>query len=217
MTLESKLSVSSMRVSYEQDVLLEEQLPRIPYLLFQEWLSDAVKHELLEPNAMVLSTLDSNGVISSRTVLLKGYDERGFHFYTNYQSQKSRDIQNHPQVSLLFLWKERERQVIISGNALELPEKEAIDYFAQRPRASQLGAHASPQSEVVVDRKFLEQRYAQIENDFKDQDVPKPAHWGGWCVSPIKIEFWQGRKSRLHDRLIYKLEGLNWKVERLAP
>jgi pyridoxamine 5'-phosphate oxidase len=169
-----------------------------------------------EPNATVLSTVDAAGRPSSRTVLLKRYGPEGFTLFTNYESRKARDLAANPAASLLFPWYPLQRQVIVSGDVARLPESESDAYFATRPRAAQLGAWASAQSEPIPDRDWLDERYARFDREFPG-DVPRPPHWGGLVLAPDAVEFWQGRPSRLHDRLRYTRDGDSWRLERLSP
>lgn len=209
--------ISDMRENYERGFLLEENIDGNPIVQFQKWFEDA-RTSILEANAMILSTVSKDSVPSSRTVLLKEIENDGFVFYTNYESDKGKDIANNPNVSLLFLWKAMERQVRISGLAYKVSKEQSKRYFHRRPKGSQIGAWTSPQSEVIVDRKLLVDRKLKIEERYSDVDkLPLPDFWGGYKVIPQKIEFWQGRPNRLHDRLLYTAEGENWKIDRLAP
>lgn len=186
--------------------------------LFSAWLAAAVAADLPEPNAMVLATADGQGRPSARTVLLKGYDERGFVFYTNYNSRKGVELAANPHASLVFLWLPVSRQVRVEGTCTPVSRAETEAYFALRPRGSQLGAWASPQSAVVGSRAELDDAAQAVEEKFAEAtDVPPPPHWGGYRVRPDAVEFWQGRQDRMHDRIRYRLENSNWKVERLAP
>ncbi|MEO3743579.1 pyridoxamine 5'-phosphate oxidase [Plantactinospora sp. B5E13] len=186
---------------------------------FHRWFADAVAAGLPEPNAMVVSTADERGRPSSRTVLLKGYDERGLVFYTNYGSRKGTEARANPSASLLFPWFPMQRQVVICGTVTPVDRAETEAYFASRPRGSQLGAWASPQSEVLADRTVLDDRFRAVVERFPEgTPVPPPPHWGGLRVVPESVEFWQGRASRLHDRLRYRRSGTqHWTIERLAP
>ena len=194
-----------------------------PVAMFRRWLDDTVRAGLHEPNAMVVATVSPDGRPSSRLVLLKGLDDRGFVFFTNYDSRKGADIAGNPQVSLLFPWHDLQRQVRVEGVASRVSAKESEAYFASRPRQSQLGAWASPQSEVVSSRAALDERYGGVLARFADADaVPLPPFWGGFRVAPELVEFWQGRKGRMHDRLAYRRGGSApdqsaWTVQRLAP
>jgi pyridoxamine 5'-phosphate oxidase len=186
--------------------------------LFSAWLAAAVAADLPEPNAMVLATADGQGRPSARTVLLKGYDERGFVFYTNYNSRKGVELAANPYASLVFLWLPASRQVRVEGTCEPVSRAETEAYFALRPRGSQLGAWASPQSEVVGSRAELDEAARAVEERFAEApEVPPPPHWGGYRVRPDVVEFWQGRQDRMHDRIRYRLEQEEWKVERLAP
>lgn len=184
--------------------------------IFASWFADVRDSGAVEPNAMVLSTVGSAGP-SSRTVLLKGVDERGFSFFTNHDSRKGRELSDEPRCSLLFGWYAWHRQVRVEGIAQVLPRDEVAAYFAQRPRGAQLGAWASPQSSVVADRAALEDAYAEAERRFDGQEIPPPPTWGGYVVLPHVIEFWQGRANRLHDRAVFTRLGEGWHRERLAP
>lgn len=188
---------------------------------FERWFAEAEKSGLLEPNAMVVSTADAQGRPSSRTVLLKGYDGRGFVFYTNYGSRKGSDLLVNPHVALLFPWHPLERQVIVTGRAERVGRDETAAYFRTRPHGSQLGAWASEQSRVIPSREALERRYAELAERYPEgEGVPVPPFWGGYRVAPETVEFWQGRSNRLHDRLRYRLDPAaptGWRVERLCP
>lgn len=210
-------NLRDLRVSYDLDSLTEETAPADPYVLFDLWLRDALAHELPEPNAMTLCTLGDDGGPSSRTVLLKGVDERGFHFYTNYDSRKGRELAAHPQAALTFLWTKRHHQVNVRGKVSKLERADADSYFASRPRGHQIGAWASQQSAVIPGREWLHEKEAEAIARFGDGPIPCPPHWGGYAVQPVEIEFWQGRVSRLHDRLRYTRCDTGWKMERLSP
>jgi len=183
---------------------------------FSRWFADAVAAGLPEPNAMVLATADAEGRPSARTVLLKGYDQRGFTFYTNYESRKGTDLAANPRASVVFPWFAMRRQVVACGTASPVDRAETEAYFATRPRGAQLGAWASPQSTVVADRGVLDHRLAEAARRFPDQ-VPAPPHWGGFRLVPESVEYWQGRADRMHDRLRYRRTGAGWVIERLAP
>jgi pyridoxamine 5'-phosphate oxidase len=201
-----------MRREYSGE-LNEDDLARSWLEQFAAWFADAVEAGLPEPNAMLLATADAGGCPSARTVLLKGYDERGFTFYTNYDSHKGRDLAANPRATLVFPWYHLHRQVIVNGAVRKVSRQETEEYFAVRPRGAQLGAWASPQSSVIGSRAELERWWAQAEERFGDGPVEAPPQWGGFLVAPDEVEFWQGRASRLHDRLRFRAGA----VERLAP
>ena len=210
-------SIADLRLNYTRQSLLEANIRPDPIQQFQTWFDQAVEANLLEPNAMTLATASPNGTPSARIVLLKGVDQRGFVFYTNYNSQKGQELAANPQAALVFLWGELERQVRVAGAVEKIADQETEAYFNSRPHSSQLGAWASDQSCVIPNREGLEQRLTDLTEQYQDQAVPRPLHWGGFRVIPQEIEFWQGRPSRLHDRLRYRLEADHWIVERLSP
>lgn len=210
--------LASIRKEYAHAQLDEKSMARDPLTQFQNWLAQALAADLPEPTAMNLATVSSHGRPSARTVLLKGVTETGFCFYTNYQSQKGRELDDHPFCALTFFWPELERQVRVEGTVARLSEQASEAYFQSRPRASQVGAWVSPQSTPLADRSILEQRLAEIEKRFAGVDpLPKPRQWGGYEVKPLRVEFWQGRPSRLHDRIVYQRSETGWSVFRLAP
>lgn len=208
--------VAELRRNYTRDGLRRNSLDPDPVGQFRRWFTDAVAAELVEPNAMVLSTTDGRRP-SSRTVLLKAYDERGFVFFTNYESRKARDIAAQAEVSLLFPWYPLERQVGLLGKAERISAAESLAYFASRPHGSRLGAWVSQQSTVITSRKLLEMKWEEVKRKFSEGEVPLPSFWGGFRVVPVEFEFWQGRENRLHDRFRYARSGDSWAIERLAP
>ncbi len=217
MTPADKPNLGALRVSYELGELVEDSAPLSPIDLFEGWLHDALAHHLPEPNAATLATINADGAPSVRTVLLKGIDARGFHFFTNYESRKAREIAADPRGSLLFLWTNRQRQAAIRGTITKLPREDAEKYFASRPYGHQIGAWASEQSRVIPDRAWLEQRTAELQQQYPEGSVPCPPHWGGFTLQPDEMEFWQGRVSRLHDRLVYRRKSDGWTIERQSP
>ncbi|MEQ9593590.1 MAG: pyridoxamine 5'-phosphate oxidase [Cyclobacteriaceae bacterium] len=209
--------ISAIRKEYTKATLDEQSVDANPFKQFEEWFNNALTSEVLEPNAMNLATI-SDGRPSSRIVLLKGVEAGKFVFYTNYQSQKGKELHENPACALNFFWPELERQVRIEGVATRVDEKNSDEYFQSRPRESQLGAWASPQSTLIKDRSILEARAKQLEEKHKsDKVIPRPKQWGGFAVAPHEIEFWQGRHSRLHDRIVYTLLDGKWQINRLAP
>ena len=189
-----------------------------PIRLFEQWYTAAIETALPEPNAMTLCTVDEGGQPYVRTVLLKLFDREGFVFFTNFESRKARQIDHNPQVAALFPWVALARQVQITGRAERIPTAESLRYFATRPRGSQIGAWSSPQSQVITSRSLLEAKVAEMKQRFAHAEIPLPDFWGGYRIVPSRIEFWQGRESRLHDRFLYTREGDgSWRIERLAP
>ena len=213
--------IAQLRKDYTLHTLNEDEVDPSPLAQFQRWWNDAEKSQIDEMNAMTLATTGQDGMPEARTVLLKAFDEKGFVFFTNYNSAKSQQLYFNANCCLLFFWKELERQVRINGIAEKISVKESIDYFDSRPDGSKIGAWASPQSVVVAGKTWLKETFEYYAERFKHGKIPKPPHWGGYRVKPTKIEFWQGRPSRMHDRILYtpvadSAEG-QWKTERLAP
>jgi pyridoxamine 5'-phosphate oxidase len=210
------MSIADIRKDYQLKSLSELEVNNNPFSQFSSWWDEAVQSEIDEVNAMTLSTITNEGRPSSRIVLLKGFDAKGFVFFSNYNSSKAQQISSNSHVSLLFFWKELERQIRIDGVCSKVSAEESDAYFHSRPIGSRLGAWASPQSEKIKDREVLVQRLASVTQEF-GLDVPRPPHWGGYQVVPTRIEFWQGRSNRLHDRILYEQQELSWQISRLAP
>ncbi len=209
--------VADIRIDYSKDSLMEKDLAQGPIEQFERWFQAAVEAEVHEVNAMTLSTV-KDGQPSARIVLLKGFDERGFSFYTNYNSQKAQEMAANPKAALTFFWASMERQIRIQGSIEKVSAEESDTYYQSRGRGSRLGAWASPQSETISDRDILEDRVKEVTERFAEQEsFPRPDFWGGYRVVPNYIEFWQGRASRLHDRLVYELVDGDWQIKRLAP
>jgi pyridoxamine 5'-phosphate oxidase len=212
------MDLAELRKDYRHACLLESDLLDDPIEQFHHWLDQALRAEVVEPYAMTLATCSPDGWPSARIVLLRRYSQDGFAFFTNYEGRKARDLADNPRAALVFYWAELERQVRIEGTVEQTSPEESDDYFRSRPRGHQLGAWASKQSEVIAGRAVLEERLAELERQYADRDVPRPPFWGGYRVRPIRIEFWQGRLNRLHDRILYRrAESGGWIRERLSP
>jgi pyridoxamine 5'-phosphate oxidase len=211
------MSLADLRREYARARLDESTVSPDPITEFARWFEEAVKAQVMEPNAMTLATASRDGVPSARIVLLKGFDQRGFVFFTDYRSQKGAELQGNPHAALVLYWAELERQVRITGPASSIAREESEAYFRSRPRASRISAWVSHQSQVIGNRRQLEDRVPELDGRFPGDDVPLPPHWGGFRVSPVALEFWQGRTSRLHDRIRYVRAGDTWRIERLSP
>lgn len=211
-------NIADLRQDYTLQGLSETEIDSNPFAQFKEWFDEALSADILEPNAMTVATTTPEGKPSARMVLLKDYDARGFVFYTNYNSHKAQELAENPQAALVFWWAELQRQIRISGRVEKISDSESDKYFYSRPFSSRLGAWASNQSEVIENREVLEQNLEELKEKYQDREIPRPTHWGGIRVIPAEIEFWQGRSSRLHDRLVYTrdCDGA-WKIERLSP
>jgi pyridoxamine 5'-phosphate oxidase len=211
-------TIADIRKDYTLEDLSETEVDPNPFLQFKQWFEQALAAQLPEPNAMTIATAMPDGKPSARMVLLKDFDQRGFVFFTNYNSRKGQELAENPQAALVFWWAELERQVRITGHVEKVAETESDKYFYSRPENSRLGAWASHQSEVIASREVLEQNLQDLQHQYENQEIPRPSHWGGLRVIPTEIEFWQGRPNRLHDRLLYtRLGDRIWKIQRLSP
>ncbi len=219
MSKETNIDLHSFRKEYEGPRLLEEEISDNPFELFSLWFQRALQEEL-EPNAMVLATVDKDKNPNARVMLLKEVNKRGFVFYTNYQSKKGKELEYNPKATILFFWQKSFRQIRILGNIEKLPEKNALEYFYQRPYESQIAAYISKQSEIIENRKEIEEKFNQSLEEYKNKKVPFPKNWGGYILIPLQFEFWQGRPARFHDRILYFRESIDsstWKKCRLYP
>lgn len=213
-----KINLAGIRQEYTKGGLRESKLPGNPLLLFDRWLQEAIDAKVNEPTAVIVGTVSADGKPSTRTVLLKGLSDGKFIFYTNYDSRKGRQLAHNPFISLSFVWHELERQVHIEGKATKVSPKESDEYFRQRPYKSRIGARISPQSQPIASRMQLMRSFIQEAARWIGKEVERPENWGGYAVTPTRIEFWQGRPNRLHDRFLYTLEPKgNWEISRLAP
>lgn len=211
-------SIADLRKDYSSETLLETAIASHPIQQFDKWWQQAIDSQIDEANAMTLATASSDGMPSARIVLLKGFNQEGFVFFTNYKSYKGLQLEENPKACLVFFWKELERQVRIIGLVNKISEQDSDEYFHSRPLGSQVGAWTSPQSHVIPNRSWLDEQYQKISKELQEKNIERPPHWGGYIVKPVIIEFWQGRPSRLHDRIQYTLqENGAWKIERLAP
>jgi pyridoxamine 5'-phosphate oxidase len=211
-------SLAHLRKEYQKHAFNKEDASENAMVQFERWWQDALKSEIDEVNAMTLATASADGLPSARVVLLKGYSERGFEFYTNYESFKGKQLLENPRACLVFFWRELERQVRITGLVEQLSERENNNYFRIRPEGSRIGTWASPQSMIIESSEWLVNQVKWYESKFSDSEIPRPSYWGGYLVKPVTLEFWQGRPNRLHDRLLYSLqESGSWMIERLAP
>ena len=210
-------NLADLRQHYTKGGLEEHQIPDSPFTLFNEWFKQAGELGVLEPNAMVLSTVSADNKPSSRVVLLKGIEDEGFIFYTNYESRKGKELEFNPYISILFFWPEAERQIRIEGKVSKISTESSKEYFVSRPRESQLGACASEQSSIIEGRHIIEESYKQCLAQYEGKDIPLPDFWGGYIIHPSSFEFWQGRPSRLHDRMKYTKEQDSWLIVRLSP
>jgi len=211
-------SIADIRKEYKLQTLSENDVVKDPFGQFEKWWQEAIRAGIDEPNAMTLATASADGMPDARIVLLKAFDPQGFTFFTNYNSTKGMELLENPRASLVFFWKELERQVRISGLVSLTSEKVSDEYFNSRPEGSRIGAWASPQSEAIESREWLEQNEKKYQQEWSGRMITRPPHWGGYLLKPVRMEFWQGRPSRLHDRLLYTLQkNGSWKIERLAP
>jgi len=211
------INIENLRQNYASSTLEEDKAHKDPFKQFRVWFDEALAADFIEPNAMNIATVNEKGDISSRMVLLKGFDAEGFVFFTNYESNKANDLTTTQQAALTFWWDKLHRQVRIQGSVEKVTREESVEYFHSRPRGSQIGAMASRQSSVIENYAALESEYYKIEAKYENQEIPCPDYWGGYRVIPTQFEFWQGRPNRLHDRLRYSKTNTVWKIERLSP
>jgi len=211
------MSLADLRKEYSLKSLTKKDVNPDPFKQFGIWYDEATESISGEPNAMIMSTAGADEKPSSRVVLLKGFSEEGLVFFTNYASRKGNNLSENPFAALLFFWGELERQIRIEGSVEKISEEESLKYFSSRPRLSQIGALASEQSKPVANRTVLEDKFHYLDKEFEGKEIPRPDHWGGYLVKPYYFEFWQGRRSRLHDRISYRIESGNWMIERLSP
>lgn len=210
-------NIANIRKDYSLESLSETDVAVTPILQFQKWWNEVLDSAILEVNAMTLATCNKIGRPDARIVLLKGFSEKGFIFFTNYQSRKGKELEENPYACLVFFWKELERQVRIEGTVTKTSRLDSNEYFLLRPKDSRISSWSSPQSKVIKSRDILEANVSKYEQQFADGNIPRPPHWGGYIISPSMVEFWQGRTNRLHDRIRYTAKGAGWKIERLAP
>ena len=211
-------NIAGLRVNYALKTFHEEDVQSDPFIQFSIWLNEAIDSKSNEPNAMTLATVKPDGKPTARVVLLKEFSESGFVFFTNYDSNKGKELVQNPNAAAVFCWLELQRQVRVEGTIRKISESDSDEYFHSRPHGSKIGAHASPQSDVIKNREVLENNFANIEKLFHEKPIMRPKHWGGYIIIPTLIEFWQGRQSRLHDRFLYtKNDDFTWKIDRLAP
>lgn len=208
-------TLNNLRKNYQKGELLESKVNPNPFKQFDKWFEEALSSNIYEPNAMILATAADNRP-SARVVLLKGFDENGFKFYTNYNSRKGKEISINPNAALLFYWMELERQIRIEGRIEKLSKEESLEYFNSRPLDSRYGSLASSQSEIIPDREYLEKKFSELKEKYGD-NPPMPDNWGGFILKPVLFEFWQGRSNRLHDRIVYEKKESNWNIYRLSP
>lgn len=213
----TKESIQNLRQDYRSATLAESDVDKNPVVQFGKWFKEALDAQLYEPNVMTLATADLSGKPTARILLLKGFSDEGFVFYTNYDSKKGQQLDENPQAALVFFWAELERQVRIEGTISKVSAEDSTAYFHSRPAGSQIGAMASPQSTVISSREILEERVDELKAAYEGKEIPRPEHWGGYILKPAHIEFWQGRPSRLHDRITYTNENNVWSISRLAP
>jgi len=212
------LNIADIRTDYRFKSFSEQDVMPDPFSQFEAWFNESLEAKVNEPNAMTLATVKHDGSPSARVVLLKHFDEKGFVFFTNHNSNKGHELTHHSEAALVFFWPELFRQVRVEGRVSRVDKEASDNYFNGRPYASRISAHVSPQSQVIPGRDFLEKRFNELEKKYENTEIPRPENWGGYCVSPERIEFWQGRENRLHDRFLFcRKENGTWQRDRLAP